>query len=240
MVIDVLSRWLSQVTSELPVPAPPVAPRDPSPLELVAELGLFVHGKSERVELFKSVRAVKNPKFTILPTKDVPTRWDSKELAISRVLQLKSTILLYCSRARGCPEFTEETFEMLELIQPALRIFADLTKTYSTKSANSHRVLPDLYHAISELERMGSDGRLTEERSASFKVAAAKVKKFMLRFLVERRSANSVSTTVAVIVLEDSYLLHGMNSSYFGSDQQSSLLSTLALLSNEAFLELAY
>ena len=53
---------------------------------------------------------------------------------------------------------------------------------------------------------------------------------------VERRPANSVSTTVAVIVLEDSYLLHGMNSSYFGSDQQSSLFSTLALLSEEAFL----
>jgi hypothetical protein len=40
-------------------------------------------------------------------------------------------------------------------------------------------------------------------------------------------------------MLEDPYILHGTNASYFGFTQQSSLLSTFALLNDEALLELA-
>jgi hypothetical protein len=152
-------------------------------LELVHQLGLYVHGKLERSEFFKSVRALKNPGLNILPTKDVPTRWNSKELAIDRVLKLKATILLYCQKSKGCPLFTEDTFDVLGLIRPALRIFADLTATYSMKEAHAYRVLPDLHFAITELERMAADHRLTAERARSFEVAAAKIKKYMTRFL---------------------------------------------------------
>jgi hypothetical protein len=146
-------------------------------------LGLYVHGKSERLEFFKSVRKLKNPGLTILPTRDVPTRWNSKELAIDRVLKLKATILLYCKKSKGCPAFTEEDFDILGLIQPALRIFANLTAIYSMKEAHAYRVLPDLHNAITKLEELGEDERLTEERSRSFQVAAAKLKKYMTRFL---------------------------------------------------------
>lgn len=135
------------------------------------------------MELFKNVRAKRNPDLNVLPTRDVPTRWNSKELAIDRVLQLQETILLFCRKCPGCPIFPEETFEILELIQPALKIFANLTATYSAKEANLYRVLPDLHHAISELERMGSDPVLTSNRSKSFNIAAAKIKKYMMRFL---------------------------------------------------------
>jgi hypothetical protein len=58
---------------------------------------------------------------------------------------------------------------------------------------------------------------------------------------VERRSAISVSKRIAVTALEDSYLVHVMkNSIYFGSAQQSSLDSTLALFNDEVFLEPVY
>lgn len=59
-----------------------------SPVDLVHALGVFVHSSPQRMEEVERVRAIKNPETSksLLPLKDVVTRWNSKEAAIERVL----------------------------------------------------------------------------------------------------------------------------------------------------------
>lgn len=84
----------------------------------------------------------------LLPLKDVPTRWNSAEAAIRRVLRLKKNMQAFCARYKHerCPQFTHEYFAALELLQPALAIFLILTNDVFNRSLHKlyreHGVTP--------------------------------------------------------------------------------------------------
>jgi hypothetical protein len=73
-------------------------------------------------------------------------------------------------------------FEILELIQPALQISADLTTTYSTEAANLHRVPSDLDWAVTELRKLENNPLLTDARARSDRVAGARIRKYHINF----------------------------------------------------------
>ncbi|KAI5454309.1 hypothetical protein NCC49_004367 [Naganishia albida] len=116
---------------------------------------------------FESVRKEKNPTSApnCLPLKDVPTRWNSKEAAIRRILKLRATVKTFCMRYKSehCPQLTDDAFRILELIQPDLAVFARLTATYSPTS-NIHIAIGDLHDSITDLKTMHDHISLTAGR----------------------------------------------------------------------------
>jgi hypothetical protein len=153
----------------------------------VHALGVIVHASPVRMETFEMIRNERNPTSTAhsLPLKDVPTRWNSKEMAIRRVLALRATIKTFCIRYRseGCPQLTDDALRIRELIQRALRIFANLTKTYSESTSNTHLAISDLHDAITELRTMHDHVSLTEARKESYLAAVGKLQKYLLELL---------------------------------------------------------
>jgi hypothetical protein len=89
----------------------------------------------------------------------------------------------FLSKVQGLPSIRGRNLSILELIQPALQILADLTTTYSKKAAKLHRVLSDLDWANTKLEKLENNPLLTEARARSFRVAGAKIKKYLIKFL---------------------------------------------------------
>lgn len=158
-----------------------------SPIQLVHQLGVFVHHSPQRREEFEKVRQVHNPTETknLLPLKDVVTRWNSKEAAIARVLRLRATVEHYTMRTKHklCPRFSRDDFHALEAIQPSLKVFLDLTQTYSEIGAHSYRIIPDLHDAIEALTKIHSKPSVSKARQASSEKAKTKLRKYLIGFL---------------------------------------------------------
>lgn len=95
-----------------------------SAVDLVHQLGVYVHASPKRMAAFAQIRANKNPETSkgLLPLKDVVTRWNSKEAAIKRVLRLRATVESFTTRdtREKCPRFDKKVFVALERIQPTL------------------------------------------------------------------------------------------------------------------------
>jgi hypothetical protein len=89
---------------------------------------------------------------------------------------------MFCQKSKGCPQFDDETFEIMDLDQPALHIFSDLTTIYSTKAANLHRVLSNLEWAVSQSEKLENNPLLAEAGARPFKNAGAKMRKYFIRY----------------------------------------------------------
>ncbi|KAJ9122637.1 hypothetical protein QFC22_002066 [Naganishia vaughanmartiniae] len=158
-----------------------------SPVDMVHQLGVFVHGSPRRMDAFERVRAVQNPETPkgLLPLKDVVTRWNSKEAAISRVLRLRKTIEAYTARqtANNCPIFTRATFNALAIVQPSLKIFLDLTQVYQEVGSNAHRILADLVHAVDEIRDLHDRPFVSTTRKQSSKQAIDKLQKYIKKML---------------------------------------------------------
>ncbi|KAJ9091563.1 hypothetical protein QFC20_007606 [Naganishia adeliensis] len=135
----------------------------------------------EASESRRSKRSAKTATPGILPLRDVPTRWNSKEATIRRILTWPATIKTFCIRYKNesCPQLGDDTFRILELIQPALVVFANLTFTYSEPTANVHLAINDLHDAITELVRMHDHASLIEERQPSYQAAVGKLEKYL-------------------------------------------------------------
>lgn len=158
-----------------------------SPIGLAHSLGVFVHASPARMEAFENIRKERDPTITrgILPLKDVPTRWNSREAAIQRILKLRATIKVFCIRYKceRCPQLADDTFRILGLIQPALAVFRHLTLTYSESTANIHLAIGDLHDSITELRQMHDHVSLTEARRKSYNQAVSKLEKYLLLLL---------------------------------------------------------
>ncbi|KAJ9116497.1 hypothetical protein QFC22_004939 [Naganishia vaughanmartiniae] len=142
---------------------------------------------SKRMAAFEKVRASKNPETPkgMLPLKDVITRWNSKEAAISRCLKLRATIESFTARANStkCPRFPSKVFDALERIQPTLAIFLNLTQVYSKVGATSFRIIPDLVAAIDEIEEIHNHPSVSTARRKSSVGAVKKLQKYLNKFL---------------------------------------------------------
>ncbi|KAJ9111765.1 hypothetical protein QFC22_006424 [Naganishia vaughanmartiniae] len=162
-------------------------PTGNSPVDLVHQLGVFVHASPKRRAAFEKVRADRNPDTPkgLLPLKDVATRWNSKEAAISRVLRLRETVEYFTTRAKSdnCPRFNKKVFDALLRIQPTLQIFLQLTLDYSEVGANAYRVLPDLVNAIDQITEIHDHPSVSTARKRSAEAACAKLSKYLKRFL---------------------------------------------------------
>ncbi|KAJ9112258.1 hypothetical protein QFC22_006342 [Naganishia vaughanmartiniae] len=158
-----------------------------SPVDLVHQLGVFVHASPKRRAAFEKVRADRNPDTPkgLLPLKDVATRWNSKEAAISRVLRLRETVEYFTTRAKSdkCPRFNKKVFDALLRIQPTLQIFLQITLDYSEVGANAYRVLPDLVNAIDQITEIHEHPSVSTARKRSAQAACAKLSKYLERFL---------------------------------------------------------
>lgn len=121
----------------------------------------------------------------LLPLKDVATRWNSKEAAIARVLRLRETVDYFTTRAKSdkCPRFNKKVFEALVRIQPTLKVFLQLTWTYSEVGAHAYRVLPDLVDAIDQIKEIHDHPSVSSGRKKSAKAACDKLTKYLERFL---------------------------------------------------------
>ncbi|KAJ9095036.1 hypothetical protein QFC21_005829 [Naganishia friedmannii] len=148
---------------------------DSTPLDMVHQLAVFVHSSPQRMEEFEKARGKLNPATPkgMLPLKDVVTRWNSKEAAIARVLKLRSK----------CPRFTKSTFDTLKLIQPTLKIFLNLTEVYSEVAASSYRIIPDLIHAIDQLEEIHKHPSAAHDRRRCVVEAVARLQKYLNKFV---------------------------------------------------------
>jgi hypothetical protein len=120
-----------------------------------------------------------------LPLKDVPTRWNSKELAIRRAIKVRATIKIFCIRYRGdkCPQIDDNAFRILELIQPALKVFKNITLTYSESTATIHHAISNLHDDITDLRSLHDQVSMTEARQASYLAAVGKLEKYLLLLL---------------------------------------------------------
>jgi hypothetical protein len=163
-----------------------------SPVDLVHRLGVYVHSSPKRKEAFEKVRAKRDPDTPqgLLPLKDIITRWNSKEAAISRALRLRRTIESYTTQEymndSKCPRFTKGVFDALQVIQPTLKIFLQLTLTHSEAGSNVHRIIPDLQNAMDELKEIHQHPSVSAARRESSDAARDKLKKYMSTFLVNR------------------------------------------------------
>ncbi|KAJ9116495.1 hypothetical protein QFC22_001640 [Naganishia vaughanmartiniae] len=178
-----------------------------SPLDKVHQLAIYVHSSPRRRDEFETVRAVKNPETSkgLLPLKDVKTRWNSKEAAISRVIRLRKTIVAFTTRAGSkCPRFTKQDFDALEIIQPTLKVFLHLTLVHSEVGANAHRILPDLVYAIDKLQELHSHPSVSSSRRQSSDAAVKKLRKYLSRFIKNKWvcAAMALDPTVRQIGLE--------------------------------------
>ncbi|KAJ9095956.1 hypothetical protein QFC21_005318 [Naganishia friedmannii] len=158
-----------------------------SPIDLVHRLGVYLHSSSLRMDEFERVRAAKNPDTPkgLLPLKDVVTIWNSKEVAIKRVIRLRDTIEVYTTRTRypKYPRFPPEVFSALETIQPTLKIFLDLTLIYSKVEAQSYRIIPDLVDAIDQMRQIHSHPSVSNARYQLSEAAIKKLEKYLKKFL---------------------------------------------------------
>ncbi|KAJ9091495.1 hypothetical protein QFC21_007195 [Naganishia friedmannii] len=153
-----------------------------SPIVLAHSLGVFVHASPARMEIFETMRKDRDPttRTGTLPMKDVPTRWNSREAAVQRILKFRATIKVFCIRFKceRCPQLGNDTFRVLELIQPALAVFRHLTMTYSEATASIHLAIGDLHDSITELRKMHDHVSLTEARQTSYNQAISKLEKY--------------------------------------------------------------
>jgi len=167
-----------------------VASRSDSPVDLVHQLGVYIHSSPQRMEEFEKIRCKKNPDTPkgLLPLKDVVTRWNSKEAAIKRVLRLRETVEAYTrvSTGKKCPRFTKEVFEALSVIQPALKVFLHLTQVYSEVGAHSYRIIPDLINAIEELRELHAHPSVSTVRREASEAAIKKLQKYLNKFLMNK------------------------------------------------------
>lgn len=161
-----------------------------SPIDLVHQLGTYVHSSPQRMEEFERIRAMKNPETPkgLLPLKDVVTRWNSKEAAITRALRLQSTMESFTARSiatgKKCPRLDKAVFQALALVQPSLKIFLQLTQVYSEVGAHSYRIIPDLINAIDQLKEIHSHPSVTKARRKSSDNAIKKLEKYLNRFIM--------------------------------------------------------
>ncbi|KAJ9120568.1 hypothetical protein QFC24_005253 [Naganishia onofrii] len=160
-------------------------PTGNSPVDLVHQLGVFVHASPKRRAAFEKVRADRNPDTPkgLLPLN--ATRWNSKEAAIARVLRLRETVEYFTTRAKSdrCPRFNKKVFDALLRIQPTLQIFLQITLDYSEVGANAYRVLPDLVNAIDQITEIHDHPSVSSARKRSAQAACDKLSKYLKRFL---------------------------------------------------------
>jgi hypothetical protein len=158
-----------------------------SPVDMVHQLGVYIHSSPLRMDEFERIRAAKNPETPkgLLPLKDVVTRWNSKEAAIQRILRLRASVEVFTARETNpkCRRFTRETFAALDIVHPSLKIFLQLTQVYSEVGAHSYRIIPDLINAIDQLRELHSHPSVSAARYESSEAAIKKLNKYLKRFL---------------------------------------------------------
>ncbi|KAJ9094029.1 hypothetical protein QFC21_006129 [Naganishia friedmannii] len=74
-------------------------------------------------------------------------------------------------------------FAALEIIQPTLKIFLNLTLVHSEVGANAHRIIPDLVNALDDLVRTHDHPSVTHARKESCDAAVDKLKKYLFKFI---------------------------------------------------------
>ncbi|KAJ9117620.1 hypothetical protein QFC22_004470 [Naganishia vaughanmartiniae] len=158
-----------------------------SPVDLVHQLGVYVHSSPLRMDEFERIRAANNPETRpgLLPLKDIVTRWNSKEAAIARVLRLRATVEVYTTREEGnkCPRFKKAVFDALAVIQPSLKIFLNMTMVYQEVGAHAHRIIPDLIGSMDELTEIHNRPHISAARRDSSTEAVQKLQKYVKKFV---------------------------------------------------------
>jgi hypothetical protein len=90
------------------------------------------------------------------------------------------------STSNKCPRFSKAAFEALQVIQPSLKVFLQLTQVYSEVGANSYRIIPDLIAAIDELRDLHSHPSVSAARVQSSEEAIEKIQKYLKKFVTNR------------------------------------------------------
>ena len=75
---------------------------------------------------------------------DVPTRWDSKYLMLTRIHEMKRELVVYFSENQCDHNINNNEWDLLEKLVSLLKAFHDTTKKMSKKYANSSEIIPQI------------------------------------------------------------------------------------------------